>query len=186
MFMRTRSACLLSISFIAPAPLAAQDTLADRVLQLARVPGVSGHESDVRKAVASMLPSTMRAEVDGSGNLIVRIGSGAPRTLVTAPLDEPGYVVSGITDDGYLRLHRHTSGLSHGLAHEYHVGQPVLIRTASGSYVAGVTATPSTHLRSTRSPGADAAPRSIDDLLVDVGQRTVMRCRRVEFECSTP
>lgn len=169
MFMRTRSACLLSISFIAPAPLAAQDTLADRVLQLARVPGVSGHEGDVRKAVASMLPSTMRAEVDGSGNLIVRIGSGAPRTLVTAPLDEPGYVVSGITDDGYLRLHRHTSGLSHGLAHEYHVGQPVLIRTASGSYVAGVTATPSTHLRSTRSPGADAAPRSIDDLLVDVG-----------------
>ncbi len=172
MFLRTRSACLLSMSLIAPPLAAAQDSPAERLLQLARVPGVSGHESDVRNAVASMLPATMRAEIDSAGNLLVRIGSGAPRTLVTAPLDEPGYVVSGITEEGYLRLHRHTTGLSHALAHEYHVGQPVLVRTASGAYVAGVTATPSTHLRSTRPPGADASPRSIDDLFVDVGAST--------------
>lgn len=172
MFVRKRTCCLLSISLMAVSPAAAQDSPAERLLQLARVPGVSGHESDVRKAVASMLPATMRAEVDTAGNLLVRIGSGAPRTLVTAPLDEPGYVISGITDDGYLRLHRHTTGLSHALAHEYHVGQPVLIRTASGAYVAGVTATPSTHLGSTRAPAADASPRTIDDLFIDVGAST--------------
>ena len=141
----------------------------DRLLWLARVPGISGHEADVRKAVASMLPSALRPEVDSLGNLIVRLGSGAPKTLVTAPLDESGYVVSGITDDGYLRLHRHTAGLSHPLAHEYQLGQPVLIRTAQGVSVNGVTATPSTPLRSTRPPGADSGPRTIDDLFIDVG-----------------
>lgn len=156
------------------APLArtqgqAPNAPSERLWWLSRVPGVSGHEADVRKAVASMLPAALHAETDTIGNLVVRIGSGSPLTLVVAPLDEPGYVVSGITDDGYLRLHRHTTGLAHSLAHEYHVGQPVLIRTAQGAYVSGVTATPSTHLRSTRLAGADSAPRTVDDLFVDVG-----------------
>ncbi len=142
---------------------------AERLLRLARVPGVSGHENDVRQAVSSMLPSTLVAETDTLGNLVVRLGSGTPRTLVVAPLDEPGYVVSGVTEEGYLRLHRHTVGSTHPLAHQYHIGQPVLVRTATGAYVSGVTATPSTHLRSTRPSGSDSAPRSIDDLFVDVG-----------------
>lgn len=147
----------------------AQPDPGERLLRLARVPGVSGHENDVRQAVSSMLPSTLRAETDTFGNLMIRLGSGTPRTLVVAPLDEPGYVVSGVTEEGYLRLHRHTVGLTHPLAHEYHVGQPVFVRTAPGAYVAGVTATPSTHLRSSRPFGSDSAPRSIDDLFVDVG-----------------
>ena len=156
------------------APLAQSQTQApaaptERLLWLSRVAGVSGHETDVRKAVTSMLPKSLHAETDTLGNLMVRIGSGSPRTLVVAPLDEPGYVVSGITDEGYLRLHRHTTGLPHPLAHEYHVGQPVLIQTAQGAYVNGVTATPSTHLRSSRPAGTDSAPRTIDDLFVDVG-----------------
>lgn len=141
----------------------------ERLVWLSRVPGVSGHEAEIRKAVVSLLPKTLQAETDSLGNLLVRIGSGAPRTLVVAPLDEPGYVVSGITEEGFLRLHRHTTGLAHSLAHEYHLGQPVLIQTGSGDSVTGVTATPSTHLRATRPPGADSAPRSIDDLFVDIG-----------------
>jgi putative aminopeptidase FrvX len=119
-----------------------------------------------------MLPAALHAETDTLGNLIVRIGSGSPRTLVVAPLDEPGYVVSGITEDGYLRLHRPTQGTTHPLLHQFQLGQPVLIRTAQGAYVNGVTATPSTHLRATRLPGTDGAPRTLDDLFVDVGAET--------------
>jgi len=141
----------------------------ERLLRLTRVPAVSGHEQDVRKAVVAMLPGAMKTTVDHLGNLIVRVGSGSPVTLIAAPLDEPGYVISAITDEGYLRLHRHTSGLAHPLAHQFHVGQPVLIRSHRGAYVAGVIATPSTHLRSTRGPGGDAGPRTLDDVFVDVG-----------------
>ena len=160
---------LLCLAPLSRAQPPAATTAAERLLWLSRVPGVSGHETDVRKAVASMLPASLHAETDTIGNLVVRIGSGSPRTLLVAPLDEPGYVVSGITDEGYLRLHRPTTGLAHPLAHEYHVGQPVLIQTSQSAYVNGVTATPSTHLRSTRPPGTDSAPRSVDDLFVDVG-----------------
>ncbi len=168
--MTSRLSAALALLCLSPAAQAQGPAApTERLLWLARVPGVSGHETDVRKAVASMLPATLRPETDTLGNLVVRIGSGSPRTLVVAPLDEPGYVVSGITDEGYLRLHRHTTGLAHPLAHEYHVGQPVLIRTSQGAYVNGVTATPSTHLRSTRPAGTDSAPRTLDDLFVDVG-----------------
>ncbi|MEO8499431.1 MAG: hypothetical protein ABI565_00850, partial [Vicinamibacteria bacterium] len=153
----------------APAHAQSPTDPTERLLSLARIPGVSGHEGDVRKALSGMLPKAMRTETDSVGNLVLRIGSGAPKTMVSAPLDEPGYVVSGITDEGYLRLHRHTTGLAHPLAHEYHLGQPVFIRTTHGDYVNGVTATPSTHLRATRIPGTDATPRTIDDLFVDVG-----------------
>jgi len=170
--MTSRTPAALVVLCLAPFAHAQAQTAAfptERLLWLSRVPGVSGHETDVRKAVASMLPAALHAETDSIGNLVVRLGSGSPRTLVAAPLDEPGYVVSGITDEGYLRLHRHTTGLAHPLAHEYHVGQPVLIRTSQSVYVNGVTATPSTHLRGTRPLGIDSAPRTLDDLFVDIG-----------------
>jgi len=163
---------LLCLTVDARAQAPASFAPTERLLSLSRIPGVSGHEDDVRKAIASMLHASLHAETDTLGNLIIRIGSGSPRTLVTAPLDEPGYVVSGVTEDGYLRLHRPTSGTPHPLFHEYHLGQPVTIRTTQGAYVNGVTATPSTHLRATRLPGSDAAPRTVDDLYVDVGAST--------------
>ncbi|MEO5762836.1 MAG: M20/M25/M40 family metallo-hydrolase [Vicinamibacteria bacterium] len=164
--MISRTFFLATLAALLPVSVSAQDA-SERLLQLTRVPGVSGHESDVRKLVSSMLPASARSETDALGNLVVRIGSGSPRTLVVAPLDEPGYVVSGITDDGYLRLHKPTAGLTQTLAHEYHVGQPVLIQTAKHVYQNGVTATPSTHLRGAVTTGD--TPRSIDDLFVDVG-----------------
>lgn len=168
--MNRHTLSLFSITFLAT-PVIAQAPAdpSERLLQLARVPGVSGHESDVRKAVASMLPSSQKPDTESLGNLVVRLGTGAPHTLMVAPLDEPGYVISGINDDGYLRLHRHTTGFAHPLAHEYHLGQPVLIRTSTGTYLSGVTATPSTHLRGYRPAGNETGPRTIDDLFVDVG-----------------
>ena len=49
------------------------------------------------------------------------------------------------------------------------VGQPVLIRSADGRLIPGVTATPSTHLRRLLSPAEIARIRDIGDLWVDVG-----------------
>src|SRR5436190_20135035 len=104
--MTTRACAALPISLSSTLKAQGPADPSERVRQPSRLPRVSGHESDVRKAVASMLPATLRAETDTPGNLVVRFGSGSPRTLIVAPLDEPGYVVSAITDEGYLRVHR--------------------------------------------------------------------------------
>jgi len=142
---------------------------AARLARLVDTPGVSGREDQVRDLVRSMLPAWAKPRVDELGNLTIAVGSGTPSTLLAAPLDEDGYVVSEITEDGYLRLHRPTREPAHRLLDQFHVGQPILIHTRRNGAVPGVTATPSTHLR--RYLPADEANRikGLEDLWVDVG-----------------
>ena len=93
-------------------------------------------------------------------------------SLSWSALDESGFVVSAITDDGYLRVHRHATAWSGALGAQFFVGQPIEIATATGTLVPGVFATPSTHL------GGASPPRSGRDRAVwttcaiDLGARS--------------
>jgi putative aminopeptidase FrvX len=138
------------------------------VAELIRIPGVAGYEEPVREHIAGRLPAWARAQTDNLGNLVVTFGSGTPHTLLVAPLDERGYVISDITEDGYLRLYR-ASSAEHPLYDQYHYGQPVNIQTAGGAAVPAVSSTVSTHIRSD-GPAADRDRiRDIDDLWIDLG-----------------
>ncbi|WP_295993365.1 M20/M25/M40 family metallo-hydrolase [Rugamonas sp.] len=143
--------------------------LQERFHRLVDTQGVSGYETDVRELVRAQFPAWARSQVDTIGNLSVSFGHGAPHTMLIAALDENGYVVSRITDDGYLRLHRHGSASNNILRDQFMVGQPVLVRGASGRLISGVTATPSLHLRRLLNPAEVARIRDIGDLWVDVG-----------------
>jgi putative aminopeptidase FrvX len=145
---------------------------AQRLQQLIEVPGVSGYESAVREAVEMLLPTGARVRADNLGNIILRTGNGTPHTLIVAPLDEPGFVVSAITDDGYLRVHRPGAGPGVRLWTQFFVGQPVYVLTPTGRRVAGVTATPSSHLRAFHDAAAESRIKSIDDIWIDVGAET--------------
>ena len=148
---------------------AAAQPLPERFLGLVQAQGVSGYEADVRQAVRAQLPAWAKPQVDEIGNLIVTLGTGEPHIALVASLDEGGYVVSRITDDGFLRLHRHTARPSHPLGDQFFVGQPVVVRTSNGKLVPGVTATPSTHFRSLVDSSEIARVRNVQDLWVDVG-----------------
>jgi putative aminopeptidase FrvX len=139
--------------------------------QLIDVPGVSGYEAKVREAIEMLLPTSARVRADNIGNIVLRTGTGTgtPHTLIVAPLDEPGFVVSAITDDGYLRVHRPGSGPGVRLWSQFFVGQPIHVLTARGMRVPGVTATPSSHLRALHDPAVDARVKTIDDIWIDVG-----------------
>jgi putative aminopeptidase len=140
-----------------------------RLAELIEVPGVSGYEAKVREAIEMLLPTTARVRADNIGNIVLRTGNGAPHTLIVAPLDEPGFVVSAITDDGYLRVHRPGAGPGPRLWSQFFVGQPIYVLTARGDRVPGVTATPSSHLRGFHDPDEDARIKTIDDIWIDVG-----------------
>jgi putative aminopeptidase FrvX len=149
-------------------PAQAQDTAA-RLRALIDVPGVSGYEAPVREAIEMLLPTSARVRADNLGNIVLRTGKGTPHTLIVAPLDESGFVVSAITDDGYLRVHRPGPAPNVRLAAQFHVGQPIVVRAATGALVPGVTATPSSHLRAFSDPAEVARIRTIDDIWIDVG-----------------
>jgi putative aminopeptidase len=147
---------LLMLQAPDPAPLA---------VRLAAMTAVTGYEQRMVDTVVSLLPGAIR---DRAGNAILKIGSGAPARLVACPLDEPGYVVGGIRDDGYLTLHR-VPGRTPPLADQQLEGQRVTVWGRKGG-VPAVVAVRSTHL--TRGRTGSEAPFTADAAYVDLGAAT--------------
>lgn len=76
--------------------------------KLSQTPGIPGREDRVREAIREALGELAAdAEVDGMGNLVVRAAGpeGAPTVMVSAHMDEIGFIVSHVGDDGFLRIH---------------------------------------------------------------------------------
>jgi putative aminopeptidase FrvX len=116
---------------------------------------------------------------DQLGNLILRKGSGSPRRVVACALDRPGFAVTEITDDGYLRLREVGGGRQHPLLIQFHEGQRIRVLTRNG-VVPGVVIVKSTHLQ--RGRVANAPVTTLDDLWVDVGASSKADVRQLGIE----
>ena len=89
--------------------------------------GASGAEGPVREAVKRLLPAWAKPVTDTAGNLWVTIGQGDPLVVFVAHLDEIGFRVDSIRDDGTLRI-RPLGGFFASLFE----AQPALVHTARG------------------------------------------------------
>ena len=144
------------------------------------VPGYEQHLSDkIRAEVVSFHPA-----VDNLGDVIVTIGSGAPHRLIVTPIDEPGFVVSGITDDGYLRLQRLPSSGLPPIFNELYSAQPVKVGAANGKWIDGVVAGLSIHLQG----GRANPPKSsdIDNMYVDIGASSAAEVHKAGVDILSP
>src|SRR5512143_1299865 len=135
---RILSSCCLFIALAIAAPAFAQPAPGGGgydAAALIQKPAVSGFETEVRDVLRAALPKGLQSRVDEAGNLIVTIGTGKPHVVICADMDEDGFFVSGITDDGYLRLHRVTTGVTNRLFEQVHYGQPIFVTTRAGERV---------------------------------------------------
>ena len=89
--------------------------------------GVSGYEGPVREKVRAYLPEWTSPEVDDKGNLTVTFGSGDEHLVFVAHLDETGYVVASIEDDGTLLVDKRG-----GFYDRYYEARAVLVHTRRG------------------------------------------------------
>jgi putative aminopeptidase FrvX len=89
--------------------------------------GVSGSEAPVRETVQRLLPPWARTETDTAGNLWLRLGQGDPVVVFVAHLDEIGFRVDSILDDGSLRITNRG-----GFFPSLFEAQPALVHTARG------------------------------------------------------
>src|SRR5262245_52390662 len=80
-------------------------TLSQEVEGLLHVVSLTGYEASAVRYIRQRLDGLPVVE-DTLGNLTVALGSGRPRRLLACALDEAGYVVSHIREDGYLQLSR--------------------------------------------------------------------------------
>jgi len=146
------------------APLFAQ-TVDSLALRFAGMTAVTGYEQAMTDSLLALLPGSAR---DRIGNVTVTLGRGAPKRLVYCALDEVGYVVGNITDDGYLTLRRVGGGARlYPLFDQQIEGQRVTLFGRNGP-VPGVVAVRSTHLTRGR-PSGNEAPFTVDNAYVDVG-----------------
>ena len=124
-----------------------------------------GGEQRALVALRGSLPSW---NADAFGNLIKRVGSGAPRRVLACAMDVPEFVVSQITADGFVRLH-HTGTPLHNLWDQFHEAQQVRILTKRGD-VPGVVGVANGHFA--RQHRGDTAVVNVDQLWVDLGVQT--------------
>jgi len=126
---------------------------------------VTGYEQSMTDSLLALLPGSVR---DRTGNVTVSLGRGAPKRLVYCSLDEIGYAVGNITDDGYITLRRVGGGARlYPLFDQQLEGQRVTLFGRKGP-VPGVVAVRSTHLTRGR-PTGNEAPFTVDNAYVDVG-----------------
>jgi len=134
-------------------------------VRFAGMTAVTGYERAMGDSLLALLPGSTR---DRLGNVTVTLGRGAPKRLLSCALDEIGYAVGNITDDGYITLRRVGGGprLS-PLFDQQMEGQRVTLFGRRGA-VPGVVAVRSTHLTRGR-PTGNEAPFTVDNAYVDVG-----------------
>jgi len=151
--------------------------------EFVKTPAVPGYEQPLSQAIAHEL-AAYSPKVDSLGDVVVTLGSGSPNRLLVAPMDEPGYVVSDITAQGYLRLQRLPQFGALPLFNEFYSAQPVKIHTVQGKWMDGVIAGPSVHLK----PGRSHAPdlEDIENMYVDIGAATAAQARSAGADVLSP
>jgi putative aminopeptidase FrvX len=172
-----RSSALVQAERPVPAQPGRQ-SIASTLRELVETPAVSGYEQDVAKKIAARLkamPQKYEAKIDNLSNVTVTLGSGTPKRLIAAPIDEPGFVVSGITPEGYLTLQRLPQGGNLPLFNELYAAQPVKLQTPKGEWISGAVAGVSIHLQPQRQHPPSMA--DLDNMYVDVGATSAEQAR---------
>lgn len=142
--LRRALAITLVTCFVGQLHAQSRDPLTELAAGLGHTSAVTGREDEARNFIRSLFPDGTFQE-DKLGNLVFVIGSGSPRKLLTAPLDEPGYVVSSIKDDGYLRITPIGYGHVGNMYHQFLQGNEIRIGDRKG-----VAIVPSSHYEGLR------------------------------------
>lgn len=127
--------------------------------ELCELPGISGREDAVREAIISHLPDDVSFETDPLGSVIVeKRGKITPKhsILFTAHMDEVGFIITSIDEDGSLRFSTVGGIDPHTIA-----GRQVKI----GENI-GVVGLKPIHLQKEKER---QTPLSVDDLRIDIG-----------------
>lgn len=144
-----------------------RERLLETIHTLSELDGISGQESAVREEILRRIGRRHPFEVDASGNLLVYQRGRRPqqegrRVLLAAHMDEVGFLVTYVTEEGLLKFT--TVG---GIDPRVYLGKPVRIRTASGA-VAGVIGGKAVH-QSTKEE--QEQPQTADKLFIDISAK---------------
>lgn len=133
--------------------------------ELTEAPGVPGQEAAVRDVMARYLSPLGDVVTDNLGSIVARksgasTGENAPKILLVGHMDEVGFLVTMITDEGFLKFQ--TLG---GWWEQVMLAQRVLIRTHKGDII-GVFGSKPPHILA-----AEERKKMVEknDMFIDIG-----------------
>lgn len=140
-----------------------QDETLNMLKDLTDAKGIPGNEKEVREVMETYIaPYADRVYTDNLGSLIAekKGKEDGPKVMVAGHLDEVGFMVTRIDDDGFLSFQ--TVG---GWWSQVMLAQRVTIMTEKGD-ITGVIGSKPPHILS---PAARKKPVEIKDMFIDIG-----------------
>jgi len=136
----------------------------DLLKRLTEASGVSGFEQEVAHIISEEVKGISQISYDKLGSIICaqRGTSDAPRVMLPAHMDEIGFMVKHITDEGFIKFTSLGSWL-----HSQLPAQGVVLKTTKGD-LTGVIGSRPPH---TLSPEEKKKPMEAKDLYIDIGVR---------------
>lgn len=157
-----------------------RDRLKQDLCDLMLVPGLSGHEDRVRRAIRARLPGGVDARTDRMGNLIVSFAGNvdAPTVMLFTHMDQLGFIVRRIEADGMIRVERMGGVPERALA-----AQPVLLCPPGRDDVPGIITNKSHHATT---PDEKYHVVRAPDLMIDTGFASRAAVTATGIQIGTP
>ena len=132
--------------------------------RLSNTAGTPGNEGEIRKIIRRQLEGLAEFSYDKIGSVICRkkAGKESPKVMLAGHIDEVGFIVRLITDDGFIKFHNLGGWWGHTM-----LAQRVVIKTTKGDVPGVIGAKPVHHL------GQDERKNvmEIKDMYIDVGAK---------------
>ena len=150
--------------------------IADDLKMLMQIPGLSGHEARVAEAIAERMP--ISCTTDRLGNLIATFPGTDPSVMLFTHMDQLGFIVRKIEEDGLIRLHR-----MGGVPERALPSQAVVLSTRDGRDIPGVLANKSHHATQ---PDEKYKVLRAAELYVDTGHGSKLAVEAAGIAIGTP
>ena len=165
----------------APSAAMMADRLRALTIELMLIPGLSGHEDRVRRAITKKLISLgLTTKTDRLGNLMATLAGdpGLPSVMVFAHMDQLGLIVRKIETNGLIRVERLGGVPERALA-----SQSVLMCVGEGRDVPGLISNKSHH-----ATGPDEKYKVLPyaDIAIDAGFSTADGVIAAGIDVGTP
>ena len=158
-----------------------KDRLRKLLTDMMLIPGLAGYEGRVRRYLHDELATLgLICRTDMMGNLIATMegDEAAPSVMLFTHMDQLGFVVRKIEDDGFIRVERLGGVPERALA-----SQPVLLCVGEGRDRMGVIANKSHHATT---PDEKYKVVPYAELYIDAGFATAEEARQAGIEVGTP
>jgi putative aminopeptidase FrvX len=156
-----------------------KDRIKRDLLDLMMVPGLSGHEDRVRRAIRDRLDAIgVQSTSDRLGNLVAHFPGQGPSVMLFTHMDQLGFIVRRIEADGLIRLERMGGVPERALA-----AQEVLICVGEGRDVCGIIANKSHHATP---PSEKYQVTPYADIYVDTGLSSAAEVEAAGIRIGTP